>query len=62
MGARAKGGKSPNERPLNWRRGIARLKMPKPVRPSRLLEALRRAQAAPDSPSLPRRRKVRAVP
>jgi hypothetical protein len=62
MRSRARATEASEQRPLNWRPGIARLKMPKPVRPSRLLEALRRAQAGTESPTLPRRRKVREVP
>jgi hypothetical protein len=61
MRSRAKATEASEQRPTNWRPGIARLKMPKPVRPSRLLEALRRAQTETDRPR-PRRRKVREVP
>jgi hypothetical protein len=62
MRSRARATEASEQRPTNWRRGIARLKMPKPVRPSRLLEALRRAQAGTESPTLPRRQKGRKGP
>jgi hypothetical protein len=61
MRSRARATEASEQRPLNWRPGIARLKMPKPVRPSRLLEALRRAQTETDR-RLPRRRTGREGP
>jgi hypothetical protein len=62
MRSRARAVEASDQRPANWRRGIGRVVLPTPVRPSRLLDALRRMQAGEGSRPLPRRRKVRKEP